>query len=231
MWPLPRTRTDLVCVCLTPTAVACSWFARTRVPNRYELKAYERTPLEHTQHSFNPAHLHTHIQQFINKHNLHDAFLACSITASQHTASLITLPTPVARPIDFNAHTNKKLVWDYTYLFQQDQSKHVYYLCGMHREQLLRYQLLAIKLGLQATTFITPFMAHLQVYRSLYGAAFRRAQFAQDMQALNNNISAWFTADKLRRTLRMPSQIEIKTELPFLTTTLGLFLAGNYANP
>lgn len=228
MWPLPPINNNYVSIIINPHAIVCSWIQKTGSVS-FELKAYNHTPLHHLESAqsilFNPTYISGRIITFLKTYNLNHAFVILGISGPTIVESIIELPIASPTPQDFHFPKLRSLIWDYRYLYPLDH-RFAFYLCGISREHLAQYQLLAITTRTNIIGITTERMALLKLYQHRHGAAFRYSQFARDLQHHSNNMHDLFSTDTLRRLLLIkPSlRINIEQERHFLSCSFGLFL-------
>lgn len=116
--------------------------------------------------------------------------------------------------------------WDYCYLYPYDHS-YCFYLCGIPREIILQFQLMALQNNWNLSYISSERMVLLQLYKYMYAYAYRPSQLGIHMQQKNNNINLLFTPDDLARVAHIDKSIEIKdTYIGPLLSSCGLFVAG-----
>ncbi len=232
MWPLAPIKNELVTITLSPQYITCSWIQPHNKRTPFALAAYQKTALDHLELEqsiiFNPTKIQQYINNFLEQYNLNNAFVACSCAGPGIREKIITLNIASPKPKDLTSAGLKKIMWDYRYLHPVHNNQFAFYVCGISRELLFQYKLLAIALGINLTTITTEFMALLHLYKYLYGNAFRYSQLAIDMQKHNNKLEKNFTHETIRRMLHISSDItlDLYQEAPFLLKSLGLLLTG-----
>lgn len=229
MWPLPKLSNQLVTIQYYPGNLICSWIQPHG--KQHKVHAYQRHSFDSPCQQatlFNPTTTQQLITQFLHRHNLHDAAVMMSTSGQGITESIVKVATASPHAHDFNLPALRKQVWDYHYLYPTDHAAYAFYLCGMSRPLLLQYKLLAINASLNLVGITTQFMATLALYQHMYGATFRRAQLARDMTQAHNQLLNTLCPDTLRRMLIVPPHmgITLEQELPWLSTSLGLYIAG-----
>ncbi|HZW60631.1 MAG TPA: hypothetical protein VFF04_00215 [Candidatus Babeliales bacterium] len=231
MWPLPSIKSELVTISLTPDAISFSWMKASKKYGNVELQAYRNIPLTSFEYAhaivFNPTLLKKYISQFLSEHKLTHAFVAISIAGPSITESIVEVSKLSPEPADFPFPKLKKLLWDYRYLYPDD-NRFAFYVCGISRQLLAQYQLLSLSIPINLIAITTQRIALLQVYRQQYGAAFRHAQLARDIQLHNNDVHSLFSQDTIRRHLHIkPSlMINLQEQQSALLVSFGLFLMG-----
>jgi hypothetical protein len=113
--------------------------------------------------------------------------------------SLVNLPVSSPNSTDFPFPKLQSLLWDYRYLYPSDNARFTFYVCGVPRQLLFQYQLLAVQYALNLVAITTERMALFHLYRHIKGPAFRVGQLAQDMKGHGNQLNTFFSQDMLRR--------------------------------
>ncbi len=233
MWPFHTITNEIVTIQLQPDTIVCSWITTAnKIAPTYSLRGYQRTTLANFSCAqgilFNPTTIITTITTFLQQHSLEQSFIALSTCGSGITEFILDMPQASPAHTDFPLQKLHKLVWDYRYLYPKDNAHYAVYVCGMSRQLRAQYTLLAFNASLNTILLTTEFMALLEVYRQMYGSAFRRAQLARDMQRHNNQLLNVLQADTLRRmvTVDPALSISLEQELPWLFTALGLYVTG-----
>jgi hypothetical protein len=233
MLHLPTLHNEIVGIAYTPTTITCSWIKAVPSTSVYTLMAYRRTTLDpaiiHRSFLFNPTIIRQHIAAFIQAHNLTQAYVLFSLSGPGIIHDFIPQVTSQPQPHDISLTGLTKAAWDMQYLYQHDNGAYVFYICGMKRELIAQYALLAATTHLNLIAITTHFIPLLRVYYHTHGAAFRHTQLAADMQLSNNQLERIITADSIRRVLRIvpTNNFSLDHELPFLINALGLFLLGS----
>ena len=232
MWPLPTINNELLSISLNDTALTCSWIQSTKNSTPTMLKAYASYPLNNLEYHnalvFNPTYLTHCIQNFIHQNHLEHAYCMLSISGKSIVEAITTLPIASPQPTDFSFTKLRNLLWDYRYLYPNNNDQFDFYVCGITQSLLVQYQLMAIALPVNLLVITTELMALLNLYKRQYGPTFRHSQLARDMMRHNNDIHQLFTLDTIRRNLAIkPSlSIDIEQEKLGLLLALGLFYAG-----
>ncbi len=235
MWPFLPHKNNVVTILCNPQQIVCSWIQRSDKHAPLELKGYTRIPLEHFELErgvlFNPTSIKKYVTQFLHAHGLAKAYITIATSGPTIKQQLVTLPHASPTLDDFNVPSRRTIQWQYQYLYPND-SKFVFYVCGIPQELILQYKLLAIAAHLNIITLTTERMALFNLYQYIHGAAFRHAQLAVDMLQHNNMIEELFTADTLARLLYILPEhaIDITNEMPFLLRSCGLFLGAHHSH-
>ena len=115
----------------------------------------------------------------------------------------------------------EQMIWEAT-LMAQHEDQATYYICGLSRQVLFQYKLLAIKHGLNLECISTHTLSLLSTYHSLHSCAF------DDLTHHN------FDIQQLMRTRALPSlapHITKKQDCPVMAELIGLAIAGfSYEN-
>jgi hypothetical protein len=236
MWPFPKLNDQIVTVTLNPSALSCAWIQKNKQLARYELRAYQCTPLMNGEFAnanlFNPTGIQRHINHFLTQHELTDACISMAVAGPHVTESVVELPTARPHIEQFPFPKLKKLVWEYRYLYPTDHNSFAFYVCGIAHHHLLQYQLSAIKNAHNLVAITSERMALLQLYKYIQGAAFRPAQLGKELALHNQDIHSLFTTDMLRRMLfvKPALSLHVETERSALLTNLGLFITQREIN-
>lgn len=95
------------------------------------------------------------LKSFFNTQKLLNAYTIFSLTASGLYERVISLNTEVPQVDHLQNNSAKKMIWDYLPLgFNQSNGKTNYYACGITREQLFQYQLLAITTNVNCISIV-----------------------------------------------------------------------------
>jgi len=233
MWPLPPTKNELISITANPQHIACSWIKRSRKKPLLELRAYKRMPLQHLELEklilFNPTKIKKFITNFVHTYNLEHAFAALALRGPGIVEHFVPHASTTSTDNLIPANQRKHMHWQHTYAYPYEDAS-IFYVCGIQQPILLQYQLLAIATGLNLLSITTERMALLNVYKHMYGSAFRHAQLGLDMVRHNNMIEQVFAHNALARMLHIPAHINvnINKQTSHLLTASGLFIAqGN----
>jgi hypothetical protein len=212
-------------------AVSCSIIAPSSGIAPYHLVAYQRFPLNHHEimhlRLFNISKISHHIAAFIKAHQAHHAFVSCALTGSGITELIMREPEPTISATQLMQQAPDPLIWDSCYLYPNDNALHTFYACGISRELLLQYNLMARMTSLSLNILTSTWYAHLQLYKAMQGPAFRRVNLAQTLTAHHHRWHDLLPRDMLYRMIAIPSAYKHEDELPFIRTALGLFIMGN----
>lgn len=197
---------------------------------RLQLHSFTKIPLEHLEFEklivFNPTRIALLIENLIKSLNLAHLPLFVGLYGPTIKNSFANLPTahPTIQqlPISHTPHWQ----WEYAYLYPHDHS-YYFYICGIPRELIFQCQLLALKYNWKLNYLTSERMALLQLYKYLFGHAFRPTQLGIHMQQKNNNVDALFSRDDLSRIITIPSHISVNEyDIGNLLTSCGLFIGG-----
>lgn len=231
MWLLPTIRNEIVTIAFHSDALMCSWISTSPGSAPYELKAYNRYPIQKLELNqltiFNPTRIKKYISAFLTTHSLTQALTYFALADPAIFQTVVDLPTASPTQKDFDALPLKKLVWDFCYMFPKDDG-HSFYVCGLTQRMLFQYKLLALDLPIHLIGITTESMALFRLYAHMQGSAFRPAQLARDMEKNNYQLKNYFTHDLMRRMLYVPHSMKLDSqkEMDHLISSLGLFLAG-----
>lgn len=233
MWPLPRLSNTLLAITCTPQELTCSLIRPTRIARRYELYAHHCYPLTHGELEqllvFNPTLLRTYIQNVITQHQLTNSACVLALTGPSITQRIVTINQSDPVYHQFVDPRLKGLLWDYCYLYAEDDGKFAWYVTGIKQSLVLQFTLLFSTLPLHLIGITTESMALLYAYKHLYGPAFRSTQLERDMKKLNTTTSlhGLLSNELMRRSLATTGS-DLHAS-PTLRTALGLFLLGRTA--
>lgn len=238
MWPLPTIQNKWVSIEYEPAALTLSCIHTINTTTPYELVALQKIPLGNLElNGLIPYHqtaIMQSINQFLDTHNLKHAYVSCSLSGPTIFEKIIELPTAspnaemcarAAQEQDTQV-TFKHMNWDYQYLCQQENACSSFYVCGIQRQHLFHYQLLAMRTRMNLSVMTTQQLALFRLYKQLHGASFRSSQFAQDMRIHNNDLRSFFTPTLLNRMLRTNAHAITEHDVSHLSTLLGLYLLG-----
>ncbi len=213
---IPRITSSIVGINITARTITCSWIEKTQDQAApYELKAYKHILLEvHPKTSLtihNPTRLRSVINTFLELHDLKDACIVASLAGDGLTEKQIMLNRPTAELKSVEG--TDPLLWHY-YCLQEDNvgPQAPWYTCGMKRELLFQYQLLAMTAKINLIQITTPTMALLKAYKFLKGDNQRKTNIV-DCLNLNGHIR-----------IRSPHDHAAIVE------SFGLFLLGKQIN-
>jgi hypothetical protein len=198
--------------------------------SRLQLHSFTKIPLDYLELEklvvFNPTRMSYHVDTFINSRKLGHMplFMGLYGPAIKERCINTTIAHPEIHQLPISHAPHWK--WEYCYLYPHDHS-YYFYLCGIPRGLILQFQLLALRQNWNLHYLTSERMALLQLYKYLFGQAFRPTQLGLHMQQRNNNIDALFSRDDLARIITIPSHITIdEHDLGSLLTSCGLFIAG-----
>lgn len=203
MWPIPTLEQAFVSVLFSPEAVVCSWMEQASYGNGLLLRAYKRYPLNNLELTnltlFNSFLIKKYISSFLSQYNLNNAFISFVLHGPAIIEQFVAMPTSTPHRADFAIPYNSMTLWEYRYIYSDDQGHYIFYVYSAPRSLILQYKLLAIAIGGNLITITTQTMTLLSAYKNIFGVAFRRSQLAVDMMKCNNNIADLITADALKR--------------------------------
>lgn len=228
-----------VALVINKDSIACGWLEpsstnyKTIAKTPILLRAYQKLNIDgcfgeqilFNPILFNPTRIGAIISYFIRKYSIKKPYIstafASPLIAEQFIVNTHTSPDPSQLLIASHGY---HALWDYFYVYPTDTDDHVFYTCATTQSFLLQYKLLAFKYALNFLTTTSKTSALLQLYRFMYGAAFRKAQLGADMQKHNNNLEYLFTEDTLNRILSLSPSVDIikSQEKGSLLTMAGL---------
>ncbi len=221
MWNQPKEHNAFL-ITINPRTITCSYLSQSNQTHTISLKSYNTLKFDNLELEnliiFNPTTLSRYIANTYQPY----AHKNTPVLLALNGPSLYTkiLSTPNAHPTleQFPISHAPHWLWEYSYLYSHNH-RHYFYVCGMQRTLLLQYQLLSITTHLPMHTITTEYMALLQIYRYMFGSAFRHSQLGEALLEQNNTIEQLFTADDLHRLLSIPSDqtIQDTDHIPLLT--------------
>jgi hypothetical protein len=195
------------------------------------LHAYQAIPLQHLELEqlkiFNPTALQHYITDFLNTHNVRDAFIACTLNGPGVYERFIPMHTATPKLDDFLLPEKQRYFWDYRYAYPIEHGRSMFYVSGIQKELLFQYKLLAIANDLNITTISTQRSALLSLYKFQQGDTFRTSKLAIDMLSHHNMPEQLFCADSLGRLLYIPPHLahQRTQATTHLLNACGLYIA------
>jgi hypothetical protein len=176
---------------------------------------------------FNISKISHNIAAFIKAHGAQHSFVSCALTGSGITELIMREPEPTISATQLMQQAPDPLIWDSCYLYPNDNALHTFYACGIPRELLLQYTIMARMTSLSLSTLTSAWYAHLQLYKTMQGPAFRRVNLAHTLAAHHHRWHDLLHRDMLYRMIAIPPAYKHDDELPYIRTALGLFIMGN----
>jgi hypothetical protein len=235
MWPMPALAHKFVSITFSSDAVTCCWLSSSAKASadrekQLVLRAYKKYPLDNLELTnlilFNPTVIKQHITSFLSEHDLSDAFVAFALHGPAVHEEFVTLPTSTPRRSDFTVSNSANMLWEYRYIYPNDDGQFVFYVYSVPRFVVLQYELLAVAAQCNVITMTTQTMALLSAYQYTFGSAFRRSQLAIDMMECNNNIGDIITMDAVRRMVNMGAVRPL--DKISVATAAGLFCSERF---
>lgn len=218
-------------ITLDDRALVCSIITQ-RSDNQYALIAYQRFTLTHHElvhlRIYNISTISNLITAFIKAHNAQHAFVSCALTGPGITETIMQAHEPRLSATMLLPQSPQPLIWNSCYLYPTDHTLHTFYACGISRELLLQYQLLARMSNITFNIITSSWYAHLQLYKIMQGSAFRRAHLGQALAPHNHQWHNLLNRDMLHRMITIPVHYNSDSELPFIRTALGLFIMSSH---
>ncbi len=212
-------------------AFSCSIISPSSGAAPYALTAYQRYTLTHQEmlrlRFYNMSTISQSIAAFIKAHDAQNAFVSCALNGPGITELIMRAPEPTLSATMLLQESPDPLIWDSCYLYPTDHALHTFYACGIPRELLLQYHILARMANLNVSTLTSSWYAHLNLYKKMQGPAFRRVHLAQTLASHNHHWNNLLNRDILARMITIPLHYKNDDELPFIRTALGLFIIGN----
>lgn len=169
MWLHQKTVEHIVALAFKPQYLAYAHIKKTDAPVPYIMVSYKKIPLTNLelekQLVFNPTKIGRQLHSLLCEQCLCNADIRISLagpTIFEHI-----MASPDIHLEETHAAQLKNLVWADTPIFQNSQADQQHYVCGIRRELLFQYQLLAIKHKLNVTCITTSNQALLYSYHAL----------------------------------------------------------------
>jgi hypothetical protein len=226
MWPMPAVAHKFVAIFFTPNSLSCYYLDSVK-DKQLVLRAYKNYPLNNLELAnlilFNPTVIKKQITSFLQQHNLQDAFVTFVLHGPAVTEKFVAMPSSTPHRADFMMPNSANIMWEYRYVYPNDDGQFVFYVYSVPRYVVLQYKLLAIAAECNLITMTTQTMGLLSVYQHMFGSAFRRSQLAVDMMRCNNNIGEIITIDTLRRMMDVGGLNVTKDDYIQCASAAGLF--------
>ena len=237
MWPFRKAEPELVTVALNPQSMVCSWIKKEKLQlknnKNIRVKAYKKIIFKQLEFEksvlFNLSKMSNHIKRFIRANNIKNPLLALSISGPTVFEKIITLSISTPSDEDFNLPQINTMTCKQCYLGPAIHGGFDFYCCGIRREALFQYNLLAIKSGIKLVTITTKKASHIKLYKHMQGDKFRQGQLSLDLAQYNYDIQNTFTSDHISQQFDIQKEIanQLQKEYTNLATNLGLFLIGS----
>lgn len=207
---------------LAPTALLCTTLTQAekkiKVPS-FELHTFKQPVIKNLA-ILSMSTLTALIKNYVQKNNLSGSYTLLSLAHPGIVERIITLNNehPQEHHLQQSEHP-QKLIWDFMNLEHKAGGKKTYYLCGITREQLFHYQLLAIQAALPCIAIVPQRAALLKASNYL---------LANNVQPLSNHAMVQSYIDYAEQKLSQTTLIEIphNIEKKQVLESLGLFLIG-----
>lgn len=211
MWRLPKLDDTLVTITFQPHLLSCSIITTSNHTAPFALHAYTETPLQQLELEqlkiFNPTLLQNYIINFLDIHQVRNAFITCMLNGPGIYERFIPMHTANPQLDDFLLPEKQMYTWEYRYVYPIDHGRWMFYVSGIKKDLLFQYKLLAIAGNLNITTITTQRSALLSLYKFQQGKAFRTSKLAIDMLHHHNMPEQLFCADTLGRLLYIPPRL------------------------
>lgn len=227
MWPLKKRAPTLVTITLDKN-ITCSVLTRdTRTQKlictytqQFELPSLE--VINGTLH--NPTMLRTTICTFMQTTKTTDLPVMFGIGSAHTHEAYIMHTSAQAQPEDLASEQFKKLVWNYHLLSAAENNEYRYYLCGIERERLLQYQLLAVACNITCIGIIPQTIAQMRALE------YTMPRASVQIPATNNSTVAHAVTQKLHQQslntlIQMPQAYECTYDTE-IVTSIGLYQLG-----
>ncbi len=218
MWPLPKLHNELVTIIVDSSHLHLGVVKANAISNSpFVVQVYRAVSITSAiidGYISNVSFIQEQIKTFVANYKLENAFFSLCIAGPKIEERLTRLKKATPAASDFTYLGLQKFIWDFSYLYTDEQGEHVFAVSGIKREQLFQYQLLALQLSINLVTVTTPLHTLLHVYRYMQGDTFRQAKLGVDLQAHQNRLESYFTQAMSSRIIQLNQSIESKIALP-----------------
>lgn len=164
MWLPEQQLNSIIALSFKPQGIGIAYIQETGAQVPYSMKSFIYSPCDdmelERQIIFNPTRIGNYLQALINKIPSYDIEVRMSLEG----------PSVFERFVDKESFEDKNLrnslntmVWDSVLLSDQSASGYMHYVCGITRELLFQYKLLALRNNLNVSCITTHMMALLQL--------------------------------------------------------------------
>jgi len=168
MWLSKQQLNSIIALSFKPQGIGAAYIQKTGAQVPYSIKSFMYFPcddMELERHViFNPTRVGNHVRTLINKMPSSDIEVRICLEG----------PSVFERIVDQESFEDKNLsnllntmVWDSVLLGNQKALQDMYYVCGITREVLFQYKLLALCNNLNVSCITTHTTALLQVMEKL----------------------------------------------------------------
>ena len=227
MWPIPTLDHRLVTIIFSLQDITCCWIEKTsgaaapfllRAYKKYSLFDYELEKLI----LFNPSRIKKYIQSFLDLYGLQNAFVAFCFDGPSIIDHYIPMTTSTPSRKDFSISQSHALLWQYSYLYQNDHGQYVFYVYAVPRLVVLQYQLLGIALRCNLLVMTSKKAALLEAYKHIFGTAFRKTQLALDMMRFDNDLEGILSIDLIKRVVSVPLHCSAQADYSAIAIAYGM---------
>jgi hypothetical protein len=215
---------------VTPGQIGCALLSQSSRIAPFALAAYSH--IHHTDQEynelalFNPTSLARSIGAFLDHYRLRRSFASIALSGPNIKEEIVITSSAHPDPQELHQPGIAHRVVQVKYLYPHEGNQHAWYVCSIDRPTLLQYELLAHMAQLNLVRITTLGLAQLQLYRHMYGAAFRPAQLGIQLARAHNNIEHLFTPESIRRALYVPLEFHEAKQYPqHLLGSCGLFVS------
>ena len=157
MWLHKQSVTDIVAVAFKPQYLACAHIKKTGDKIPYSMVSFKQIALDdlelEKQIVFNPTKIGKLLHSLLHEQSLCNADIRLCLSGPAVFEALTCCTDQSIEQI-FGTKL-KNLIWEDLAIFQNSQLQPITYVCGISRELLFQYQLLAIKHKLNFTCITT----------------------------------------------------------------------------
>ena len=220
------TKEKLVSICIGKNTLSLHCIEKTK-NNKFSLYATQQKsfdlPIIENLSITNLTLLKNIVINFLKDHQLKDSFALLSLGCPGIVERVISLSVEAPQEHHLQQDANPKpLAWDYMPLsYQRQTEKTLYYLCGIEREHIFHFQLLAILAGLNCIALVPQRIALLSACTYLFPDQSHRSSITNHATLQSYITYSIDTAD-LDTLFEQP--IPDKKQL---FESLGLYLLGN----
>lgn len=226
MWPIPLLKNEFVTISFSDNNLILTWLHKT-TDQKIQVQAHQHIVYDNFELEnlvpFNPTEIKKDINAFFSRYSLHNSFTSLILESSSISEPYVSFPTSAPKKEDFGIPPSRSILWNYHYLYQNDEGQFVFYVYKIPRSLILQYSLLAIATKSNVIMMTTQTIALLEYYKHSVGQAFRHSKLAVDMMNQNNNIHKLVSTDTLHKLLTIPPYIDSEKELPYLAASYGLY--------
>ena len=219
MWRLPPVQNECITITLFPTFIALGWLGPTK-KNPITLKAYKKIDVTISR----PKSIRPYLQDFIHYNKLEHSFVALSLSTPAIYETFTSLATTISQARDIYAENNKaNNSLQHYFLHSNHNGTHTFYVYTVPLGLIAQYQILLHTLELQPSIITSSYLALIECYKKIFGAAYRQSQMAVDMLSHHYKLENAIQQSLINRLVFIPSEYKNEVEKLSLLTMLGLY--------